>query len=139
MNNLSVASLVSLGCTDLPPTFQYSPDDSITVDFFFQILEDVPVGVTNHTLGARFFVSDEDYGGAMFRCNDLQDVINQVGLFELFFIQGNFTAGGCTEFRHDWEQRTWLGTSGTAGFDYFPNEYRENWRTPKLFLSLIHI
>ena len=133
VNNLSVANLRSLGCSDLPADFQYAADDTISIDFFFQILETVPVGLTSHTLGSRFFVSDEAYGGAIFRCNDLKDVIHQIGLYELFFIQGDFSEGGCSEFRHDWEQRTWLGSSGTAGYDYFPNEYRESWRTPKLF------
>ncbi len=132
VNNLSVANLISLGCVDLPTDFFYAPGDSIKIDFFFRILEDVTAGVHNQTLAARFFVSDEDYGGTMFRCNDLTDNIYQIGLYETFFIQGQFSRGGCTEFRHEWEQRSWLGTSGDAGFDYFPNEYRESWRFPKL-------
>jgi len=132
INNLSVANLISLGCADLPTDFFYAPGDSIKIDFFFRILEDVAAGVHNQNLAARFFVSDEDYGGAMFRCNDLVDNIYQIGLYETFFIQGTFSRGGCSEFRHDWEQRSWLGTSGDAGFDYFPNEYRESWRFPKL-------
>ena len=133
VNNLSVANLISLGCVDLPTDFFYAPGDSIKIDFFFRILEDVTAGVHNQNLAARFFVSDEDYGGTMFRCNDLTDNIYQIGLYETFFIQGNFSRGGCTEFSHEWEQRSWLGTSGDAGFDYFPNEYRESWRFPKLY------
>jgi len=132
VNNLSVANLISLGCMELPTDFFYAPGDSIKVDFFFRILEDVSAGVHNQNLAARFFVSDEDFGGAMFRCNDLVDNIYQIGLYETFFIQGSFTAGGCSLFSHEWEQRSWLGTSGDARFDYFPNEYRESWRFPKL-------
>ena len=147
VNNLSVANLISLGCTDLPVDFFYAPGDSVKIDFFFRILEDVSAGVHNQNLLSRFFVSDEDYGGAMFRCNDLADNIFQIGLYETFFIQGSFTQGGCNLFSHEWEQRSWLGNSGDAGFDYFPNEYRESWRFPKLHtvtnpaldLSLIHI
>ena len=132
VNNLSVANLISLGCIDLPTDFFYAPGDSIEIDFFFRILEDVSAGVHSQNLAARFFMSDEDYGGAMFRCNDLVDNIYQIGLYETFFIQGSFTGGGCSLFSHEWEQRSWLGTSGDSGFDYFPNEYRESWRFPKL-------
>ncbi len=133
INNLSVANLNALGCTDLPTDFLYSPGDSISVDFYFTVLQTAAPGVTSHTLNSRFFVSDEAYGGMMYRCNDLATNINQVGLYEYFFEQGVWSAGGCNEFRHDSELRTWLGTSGTASYDYFPNEYRENWKNPKLY------
>ncbi len=118
--NFSSASLTMFGC-GLPMGFEYDDGDSVKVELYIQLKNEISAPVETQEFETRFFVSEDDLGmGTTYQCNFHRGFLTQVGIFS-FSNQSFQNFGACN-------LPNWRITEGRYfGFrnvDEFPYEIR---------------
>ncbi|NBC07142.1 MAG: DUF11 domain-containing protein, partial [Bacteroidetes bacterium] len=119
--DFSVDTLIALGCSAIPSTFDFDEGDQIEIELDFQV-KDVFNGMVREVIyDTDFYVSDAPFGsGTEFTCNDRRARLYQVGVSTNSGRSLNgFGACETSSFRFRYDRHI-----GSRAFDEFPYEIR---------------